>query len=82
MVSLLAYTDPNKPYILYTDAYDIACGGALVQIVHCTPVVSTAVRRMMNILNRRRYVRCTHFMYAHFVQIELFSAAGTPRSTC
>ena len=27
--SLLAYTDPNKPCILYTDAYDIACGGAL-----------------------------------------------------
>ena len=31
VVSLLAYTDPNKPYIFYTDAYDIACGGALVQ---------------------------------------------------
>ena len=31
VVPLLAYTDPNKPYILYTDAYDIACGGALVQ---------------------------------------------------
>ena len=29
VVSLLAYTDPNKSYILYTDAYDIACGGAL-----------------------------------------------------
>ena len=75
VVSLLAYTDPNKPYILYTDAYDIACGGALVQTVHCSPVVSTAVRRMMNMLNRRRYVRCTHFMNALFVQIEPFSAA-------
>ena len=52
VVPLLAYTDPNKPYILYTDAYDIACGGALVQTLHCIP----AVRRMMNILNRRRYV--------------------------
>ena len=32
VVPLLAYTDPNKPYsyILYTDAYGIACG-ALVQ---------------------------------------------------
>ena len=28
---MLAYNDPNKPYILYTDVYDIACGGALVQ---------------------------------------------------
>ena len=36
VVPLLAYTNPNKPYILYTDAYDIACGGALVQTVHCT----------------------------------------------
>ena len=63
---MLAYTDPNKPYILYTDAYDIACGGALVQTVHCTPVVSTAVQRMMNILNRRRYVRCTHINIVMF----------------
>ena len=52
VVSLLAYTDPNKPFKLYTDAYDIACGAALVQNVHCTPV-STAVRWMMKILNRR-----------------------------
>ena len=44
VVPLLAYTDPNKPYILYTDAYNIACGGALVQNVHCTPVVGTAVQ--------------------------------------
>ena len=43
LLSLLAYTDPRIPFILYTDAYDIACG-ALVQNVHCTPVVSTAVR--------------------------------------
>jgi len=58
VVSVLAYTDPNEPFILYTDAYDIACG-ALVKNVHCTPVVSTAARWMMKILNRRRYVRCT-----------------------
>ena len=51
---LLAYTDPKKTYILYIDSYDIACGRALVQTVHCTHVVSTALRRMMNILNRRR----------------------------
>ena len=71
----------NRTYC-NTDVYDIACGGFLVQTVHCTPVVSTALRRMMNILNRRRYVRCTHFMNALFVQIEPFSAAGTPQSTC
>ena len=35
---------PRIPLILYTDIYDIACGAALVQNVHCTPVVSTAVR--------------------------------------
>ena len=31
VVPLLAYADPNKPYILYTDACDIACGAVLVQ---------------------------------------------------
>ena len=82
VVSLLAYTDPNKPYILYTDAYDIACGGALVQTVHCTPVVSTVVQWMMTILNRRRYVKCKNFMNALFVQIEPFSTTGMPRGNC
>ena len=28
---VLAGLHPNKPYKLYTDAYDNACGGALVQ---------------------------------------------------
>ena len=32
-VSLLAYTDPNEPFILYTDAYDITIGAVLVQKV-------------------------------------------------
>jgi len=49
VVSLLTYTDPNEPFILYTDAYDIAIGAALAQKVHCTPMVSTAVRRMMKL---------------------------------
>ena len=26
LLSLLAYTDPRIPFILYTDAYDIASG--------------------------------------------------------
>ena len=69
VVSLLAYPDPNEPFILYTDASNIAIDAALVQNVHCTPMVSTVVRWMMNILNRRRYVRCTNFMNALFVQI-------------
>ena len=79
VVSLLANTDPNEPFILYTDAYDIAIGIALVQNEHCTPMVSTAVQWMMKILNQRRYVRCTNFMNALFVQIGPFSTAGMPR---
>ena len=31
VVPLLAYTDPNKPYVLYTDACNIVCGTVLVQ---------------------------------------------------
>ena len=34
---------------MYTDAYDIAIGAALTQKVQCTPMVSTAVRRMMKL---------------------------------
>ena len=49
VVSLLAYTDPNEPFILYTDAYDITIGVALAQKVHCKPMISTAVRRMMKL---------------------------------
>ena len=49
LVSLLAYTNLNEPFILYTDAYDITIGTALAQKVHCTPMVSTAVRRMMKL---------------------------------
>ena len=70
MVSLLDYTDPNEPFILYTDAYDIAIGAALAQKVHCTPMVSTAVRQMMKL---GCYVRCTNFLNAVFVQIAPFS---------
>ena len=33
VVPLLAYPDMNKPYILYTDASDVAIGGALCQEV-------------------------------------------------
>ena len=33
VVSLLAYTDPNKQYILYTDAYDFACGGVFSPVM-------------------------------------------------
>ena len=46
---MLAYTDPNEPFILYTDAYDITIGVALAQKVHCKPMISTAVRRMMKL---------------------------------
>ena len=49
VVSLLANTDPNEPFLLYTDAYDITIGAALAQKVHCTHIVSTAVRRMMKL---------------------------------
>ena len=49
VASLVAYTDPNEPFILYTDAYDITIGAVLVQNVHCTPMVSTTVRRMMKL---------------------------------
>ena len=49
VVSLQAYTDPNETFILYTDAYDITIGAALAQTVHCTPMVSTAVWRMMKL---------------------------------
>ena len=31
VVSLLAYTNPNEPFILYTDAYDITISAALAQ---------------------------------------------------
>ena len=34
---------------MYTDAYDIAICAALTQEVQCTPMVSTAVRRMMKL---------------------------------
>ena len=64
-MSLLAYTYPNEPFILYTDAYDIAIGAALAQNVHCTPMVSTAVRRMMKL--------DVNFLNAVFVQIAPFS---------
>ena len=43
VVLLLAYTDPNEPFILYTDDYDITIGAALTQNVHYTPMVSTTV---------------------------------------
>ena len=69
---MLAYTDPNKPYILYNDAYDIACGGALVQTVlyTCGKYCGTTNDEI------RRYVRCTNFMNALFVQIARRHAAG------
>ena len=49
VVSLLAYTAPNEPFILYTDVYDITIDVALAQKVHCTPMVSIALRRMMKL---------------------------------
>ena len=42
-------TDQSMCIYMYTDAYDIAIGAALAQKVHCTPMVSTAVRRMMKL---------------------------------
>ena len=51
---------------MYTDAYDITIGAALAQKVHCTPMVSTAVRGTTND-EIRRYVRCTNFMNALFL---------------
>ena len=78
VVSLLAYTDPNEPFILYTDAYDITIGAALAQKVHCTLYTYGKYCGTTND-EIRRYVRCTNFMNALFVQIGPFSTAGMPR---
>ena len=40
-VSLLAYTDPNEPFILYTDAYDITIGAALRGEPHQGKIINT-----------------------------------------
>ena len=42
-------TDQSMCIYMYTDAYDIAICAALTQKVQCTPMVSTAVRRMMKL---------------------------------
>ena len=34
---------------MYTEVYDIVIGAALTQKVQCTPMVSTAVQRMMKL---------------------------------
>ena len=63
VVSLLAYTDPNEPFILYTDAYDITIGAALAQ----TGTLCTYDKYCGTTNDEiRRYVRWTKFMNAVF----------------
>ena len=65
-----------KHIILYTDAYDITIGcgfSAKGTLYTYGKYCGTTNDEIM------RYVRCTNFMNALFVQIAPFSTAGMPR---